>query len=281
MKFISPLRYPGGKNRLAKFVALVCEKNDINGHYIEPYAGGASVALHLLLNGYVQDITINDLDRSIYAFWYSVLCDTEKLCKKIEETDITMANREKQRKIQKNKKEADLLDLGFSTLFLNRTSYSGILDGGPIGGREQKGVYTLDCRFNKTDIIERIRTIAKYKKHIHLFNLDALALIEKKERESEGGSTIFYFDPPYYLKGQSLYMNAYEHDDHKRVSEKIKQIKNAEWIVSYDNTPQIVELYNEFRKKIFSLTHTAYEIREGKEIVFFSDGISRLPRSVF
>ena len=66
----SPLRYPGGKNRLARFVASVCEKNGMEGHYMEPYAGGPSVALYLLLNRYVREIIINDLDRSVYAFWF-------------------------------------------------------------------------------------------------------------------------------------------------------------------------------------------------------------------
>jgi len=273
MKFISPLRYPGGKNKLAKFVASVCEKNNIDGLNVEPYAGGASVALHLLLNGHVRDITINDFDRSIYAFWYSVLNNTEKLCQKIEETDVTLESWEEQKKIQLNKESARLLDLGFSTLFLNRTNYSGIINGGMIGGRKQKGKYKIDCRFNKKDIIERIRLIASFKKNIHLFNLDALALIEKIEKELKDEHVIFYFDPPYYLKGQSLYMNAYEPNDHEKVSERIKRIKNAEWIVSYDNTPQIVKLYTGFRKKMFSLVHTAYEGGEGKEIIFFSKNL--------
>src|SRR5690625_7858960 len=69
--FYSPLRYPGGKSRLAPFIAQLCVKNGISGHYIEPYSGGASVALFLVMNDYVERITINDKDRSLYAFWYS------------------------------------------------------------------------------------------------------------------------------------------------------------------------------------------------------------------
>ena len=69
-KFYSPLRYPGGKNKLSAFIAKICIDNNINGHYVEPYSGGASVALFLLLEGFVNKITINDKDRAIYAFWY-------------------------------------------------------------------------------------------------------------------------------------------------------------------------------------------------------------------
>lgn len=268
MKFYSPLRYPGGKNKLSKFIASICVKNDIKGHYVEPYAGGASVALYLLINGYVREITINDLDRAIYAFWYSVLSDTDRLCDKIRNTEINIENWRKQKEIHNNKdNEKDLLKLGFATLFLNRTNYSGIIDGGMIGGVEQKGNYRLDCRFNKKDIIERIRLISKHKENIHLENLDALELIKKVKKNK---NTIFYFDPPYFLKGQSLYMNSYEHSDHEKVSEEIKNIKNAHWIVSYDDTPQIQHLYKGIKKIDYSFSHTAYKARLGLESIFIS-----------
>lgn len=275
MKFYSPLRYPGGKNKLAKFVSLVCEKNHINGHYVEPYAGGASVALYLLVNGFVKEITINDFDRSLYAFWYSVLNHTNKFCKMIEDTQVSMENWYIQRDIQKNKDKADLLTLGFSTFFLNRTNRSGIINGGVIGGLDQRGNYKIDCRFNKEELIDRIKFIAIHKKNINLYNLDALQLIKTMQQKTRSKNVIFYFDPPYFLKGQSLYMNAYEPSDHKEVSEKIKSIKNARWIVSYDNVPQIQALYKgvNVQKKNYSFIHIAYEPREGKEVLFFSKGL--------
>jgi DNA adenine methylase len=273
MKFYSPLRYPGGKNKLSKFIAWVCEKNNINGHYVEPYAGGASVALHLLINGYMKEITINDFDRAIYAFWYSILNDTEKFCRKIKNIEVTIENRRKFKAIHVNKKNEPLFDLGFATFFLNRTNRSGIIDGGIIGGIAQDGKYKIDHRFNKKNLIKRIKLIASYKKNIHLHNLDALDLIKKIQKKGTNRDTIFYFDPPYYLKGQSLYFNHYKNDDHKIVSEKIQKIKNARWIVSYDNASEIKKLYASTRKKEYTLVHTAYETREGKEILFFSDNL--------
>jgi len=240
---------------------------------VEPYAGGASVALYLLVNGYVKEITINDFDRTIYAFWYSILSDTERFCRKIKNTEITVENWKKFKKIHKNKKAANLFDLGFATFFLNRTNHSGVLDGGVIGGKDQKGKYKINCRFNKESLIERIKFIASYRVNIHLYNLDALDLIKKIQRESVNRNTIFYFDPPYYLKGPSLYMNHYKNSDHKRVSEEIKRMRNARWIVSYDNVPEIKNLYKDIKKKEYSLLHTANEIRIGKEILFFSDNL--------
>jgi len=271
--FYSPLRYPGGKNKLAKFIALLCKENNLNGHYIEPYAGGASVALYLLLNAYVKEITINDYDRAIYAFWYSILNDTDKFCGKLKNIDITVDSWKIFKELYSNKEKENLFDLGFAVFFLNRTNRSGIIGGGIMGGIDQKGEYKIDCRFNKEDLVKRIRNIAAHKNNIHLYNLDALELIRKTKKENMNSDTIFYFDPPYYLKGPSLYMNHYKESDHEKVSEEIQKIRNARWIVSYDNVPEIKKLYASMKKKEYPLYHTAYKTRESSEILFFSDNL--------
>lgn len=273
MKFYSPLRYPGGKNKLANFIALICKKNNIDGHYIEPYAGGASVALFLLFNGYVTKITINDFDRSIYAFWYSILNDTEKFCRIIKRTEINIKNWKKYKEIQKNKTRVSLFKLGFSTFFLNRTNMSGIINAGVIGGIKQRGKYKMNCRFNKQKLINRIKKIAEHKNKIHVYNLDAIELVKKIQKKSKNTQTIFYFDPPYYIKGSSLYANHYQHDNHNEVSKMIKKIKNSRWIISYDNVQQIKSLYRGFKKIEYSLRYTAHKPKEGNEVLFFDKNL--------
>ena len=268
--FYSPLRYPGGKNKLSAFIAKICLDNNINGHYVEPYSGGASVALFLLLEGFVDKITINDKDRSIYAFWHSVLNRTKQLCDLIENAELTVDEWRRQKAIQNNKKTADLLDLGFSTFYLNRTNRSGIINAGVMGGMEQNGNYLMDCRFNKLELVERIKKIANKKKSIRLYKKDAIKLIDKIEQEAIDENIVFYFDPPYYLKASSLYMNHYKDDSHLNVSEKIKGILNIKWIVSYDNVPEIQNLYSDCEKKEYSFKHTVYNSRVGQEILFFS-----------
>lgn len=269
----SPLRYPGGKNKLSAFIAKICIDNNINGTYVEPYAGGAAVALSLLFENFVKDIIINDKDRSIYAFWYSVLNHTDALCDLITNTDINLQEWRIQKDIQNNKEFANLLDLGFSTFFLNRTNRSGIIKGGVIGGLGQTGDYLIDCRFNKTDLIERIRKIASKKNNISLYNHDAIELIDIIQKDFENNNMIFYFDPPYYYKANSLYMNHYKDENHQSVSDKIKNIQNLRWIVSYDNVPEIQNLYSECIRKEYAFKHTAHSSRLGKEILFFSHNL--------
>ena len=271
----SPLRYPGGKKKLSAFIAKICVDYNVNGHYVEPYCGGSAVALFLLLEGFVKKISINDKDRSIYAFWHSVLNQTNQLCELIQNAELTVEEWRKQKEVQSNKKNADILELGFSTFFLNRTNRSGIIKAGVIGGVNQDGNYLMDCRFNKKNLIDRIRNIATKKKKIKLYNLDAIKLITKIQRNKQKENTVFYFDPPYYLKASSLYMNHYESSNHKKVSDKIKSIENIKWIISYDNVPEIKELYSNCQKKEFSFKHTAYKSRIGKEVLFFSNNISQ------
>lgn len=273
--FYSPFRYPGGKNKLSSFIAKICMDNNIHTHYVEPYAGGASVALFLLIEGYVANITINDKDRSIYAFWHSVKHNSSALCDLIDSTDLTIENWLTQKEIQKNKENVDLLELGFSTLFLNRTNRSGIINGGVIGGINQVGNYKMDCRFNKTEIKNRIQIIAKYALSITVSNYDAIQLIDKIQTSNEHQGTIFYFDPPYFLKADQLYMNHYKDEHHKAVSEKIQSIKDIHWIVSYDDNVNIERLYSNCPTKKYSFHHSAGTSKSGKEIIFFSKSLKQ------
>lgn len=271
MKFYSPLRYPGGKGKIADFIKLVIEKNVlIDGHYVEPYAGGASVALALLMNEYVSTIHINDIDQSVYAFWYAALNDTEAFCKKIMDTPITVKEWRNQKKIQKSLNENNITDIGFSTFFLNRTNRSGILKAGIIGGYDQSGTWKIDARFNKKELIQRIEKIALYKERIQLYNLDAIELtkiLEKKLSEK----TLYYFDPPYYKRGEELYINFYNYDDHQKIAKTIGRMKKKKWIISYDNEPEIKKLYSRFRQNIYNLNYCAGKSNKGQEVMIFSD----------
>lgn len=272
-KYVSPLRYPGGKLKVVDYVKQLMEVNDLKGgRYIEPYAGGASVALSLLFCKYASRIKINDKDRAIYAFWYAVLHETDALCRMINDTPVTMDVWQAQHELQKHKEDTDLLELGFSTFFLNRTNRSGILNGGVIGGKEQQGTWKIDARYNKRDLIERIEHVAGYADLIELTSMDAVELIKRYKR-TPAAKTFCYLDPPYYVKGQDLYLNYYRDEDHKDIAEAIKKFK-GKWIISYDAVDFISELYKDYRQKEYYLSYSAGNPAKGKEIMVYSDGLT-------
>ena len=278
--YYSPLRYPGGKRKLARFIAAVCRVHGIDGHYVEPYAGGAAVGLELLFTEQIREITINDLDRSVYAFWRSVTRHPNKLCQKIRNTEVNLKNWKKAKEIQANKMHANILDLGFSTFFLNRTNYSGIINGGILGGINQDGPDKIDCRFNKDALIGRIMQIAKRSAQIHVHNKDAMELVEYLSDLHVENNMLYYFDPPYYSKGAYLYMNHYQKSDHQKISDIIKKITHAKWIVSYDNVSEITQYYSRYANRKYSPYHTARSSRIGNEIIFFSRNLSQVDKAI-
>ena len=72
------------------------------------------------------------------------------------------------------------------------------------------------------------------------------------EHNKDLENTLFYFDPPYYVEGHSLYVDYYKKTHHQIVSNKIKQMQNAHWIVSYDDAPEIRSLYSDCQMKTSS-----------------------------
>lgn len=273
MKFNTPLRYPGGKGKLTGFIKMVFEQNGLlDGHYVEPYAGGAGIALNLLIDGYASCIHLNDLNPAVFAFWDSVINHPEALCRAIHDVDVTIEEWHRQKAILNDPTNHSTLEAGFSTFFLNRTNRSGIILGGAIGGKNQGGAWKLDARFNRDDLIRRIERIALYRSRIRLYNLDAEELI-KNVLPTLPSETLIYLDPPYYIKGRGLYENHYFHDDHLNIAKLVKERITHHWIVSYDNVPEIIEMYKDSPTITYDINYSVQDRYKGSETMFFSNGL--------
>lgn len=266
----SPLRYPGGKHRLAGFIQLAIQNlNMPYCTYVEPFAGGAGVALSLLLDGTVNHIVINDYDKAIYSFWRAVRQEPASLIELIQNTPVTIDEWHRQKEIYSTS-TAYSLDLAFATLFLNRTNRSGILNAGPIGGYAQDGEWKLDVRFDKEAIIAKIKLIAKERERITVYNKDIISLL-RNYVSLFGDNLFFYFDPPYYNKGQKLYKNFFTPQDHKRIYDVITNEINSPWIITYDDVSQIAEMYSDYEMRHFDLTYSAANKGTASELMIFSD----------
>ena len=273
----TPLRYPGGKTQMAPLVLDVLRLNGLQqGFYCEPFAGGAGIACKLLVDGHISEAWINDIDVSIHAFWHSVLHASDDLCDLIERTPITIEEWHRQRAVQDGKRRS-VLALGFSTLFLNRTNRSGILRAGVIGGLEQRGAYALDCRFNRQDLIRKVRRLAMYKDQIKLTQDDGRDYIATTVRSLPQKSLV-NIDPPYFAKGPELYTSFFSADDHADLARAVRAIKRP-WLLTYDDAPEIAALYAGLPSTRMSLTYYAQVKRRGTELLVAAPGL-KLPASI-
>ena len=271
----TPLRYPGGKGKLAAYVKRLMKANHLlDGEYVEPYAGGAAIALELLLHEFVTRIHINDISRPVYAFWRSVLHQTDGLCRLITDTPLTVKSWDAQKKVFSHQDDHDDLGLGFATFFLNRTNRSGIFNGGIIGGRNQTGRWKIDARYNATELVHRIESIASLRRRISLTRQDALRFL-RAGIVRWPARTLIYLDPPYYVKGRDLYYDFYQHEDHAEIAEFVTQeIVRQKWIVSYDNVPPICDLYEKCGYAVYDIAYSARSARRGAEVMFFCDDLN-------
>jgi DNA adenine methylase len=270
-KLYTPLRYPGGKARFAPLIAEVIATNKLTGgHYLEPYAGGAGVALSLLIDNVVEHIHINDADPAIAGFWRVASQQTAELVTMVATEPITMDAWYHWRGVMLGQVAGTELERGFATLFMNRTNRSGILKGGVIGGKAQAGSYKIDARFMRDELCARLERIGQHAEGIHVYEEDALALLRRCHQLLPVKSLI-YLDPPYYVKGAGLYRNFYKHDDHVKIAQLLgRQYFNRPWVVSYDNADEIREMYAYTTPYAYGLNYTAQRRYTGSEVMFFS-----------
>jgi DNA adenine methylase len=275
-RYLTPLRYPGGKQRLTPFVEELLETNNlIGGNYVEPYAGGAGVGIELLLRRKVRRIYLNDSSRHIYAFWYAVKRHATLLSKLVRKASLSIKEWERQREIARHPDQHDLVALGFSTFYLNRCNRSGVLTAGVIGGKAQEGKWLIGARFSRNELARRIDAIAERARDITVANMDAEKFMVDKVNDLPK-ATFVYCDPPYYARARRLYLNIYRPDDHVRVASVIQNRLIRPWIVSYDADDHIERLYKDRKQFRYSIMYSAMHSYAGTEVFIFSDRV-RLP----
>jgi DNA adenine methylase len=267
--WVSPLRYPGGKAALADFLAdLIALQRPRPRVYVEPFAGGAGAALRLLYGEHVDRVVLNDLHPGIAAFWRAVFQHTDELIERVRTCELSIDAWQSYHAQFISGKGSDI-DLGFATLYLNRTNRSGILYGRPIGGLDQTGGWKIDARFFRSRLAERIRLLGGYRERVEVKQDDALELLAHLDTSS----ALLYVDPPYILRGRQLYLNTLTWEDHQRLAKLLTE-NHRRWLLTYNADPRVSEvLYKDMRCLLFSIRHTAAVQHRGSEYVVFSPGL--------
>jgi DNA adenine methylase len=275
---LSPLRYPGGKRRLMPYVAAALEENRLQPDlFVEPFAGGASVALELLATARVRRIGLAERDPYVASFWHTVFFDSEWLCRQVEQVDVTLKTWQRMKSTRFRSKRAQAL----ACLFLNRTSFNGTLHdhAGPIGGQKQAGDYKLDCRFPRARLVRRIRTcaaLAEGDSVAFVREADALDVIRDARRGFGHENVFLYLDPPFWGKASRLYRFSFTVADHTRLANALRHLR-VPYLLSYDAAPEIEQLYsgNGSLQQRVELLYTATQRTAEQELVI--SNLQRLP----
>ena len=268
----SPLRYPGGKAVMTPFFVDLFKVNNMRHvTYAEPYAGGAGAAINLLLSDVVDRVLINDANIGIYSFWYYLTTEPDRFIQSVIDIPVTLEQWHIEHQLSATAKEPSLA-LGLATFFLSRTNRSGVISAGPIGGnsieKQDNANYKIDCRFNKEDLVWRLRQIASKADRIIVSNLDAIEFLRGLDP-----NTFVYLDPPYYVKGKCLYMNHYRHENHEQLAAFLRHEALFQWVLSYDDVKEIREMYDDMDLYRFPLSYTVQGTKKGMELMTHSRDI--------
>lgn len=266
----TPIRYPGGKTKLYPEIRAILEMNDLLGHpYAELFAGGAGLAIKLLLKGDVSSIVINDYDRAVYCMWDAIVNHAEEMCEFIDSAVLDIETWKKVRDMYQNHDGVGDFELGKAAFYLNRTNVSGILSGGVIGGLDQTGNYKMDVRFNRKTLKKKIMDIAARRDDIEVTRLDAEDFIDDRMGDSE---LFAYLDPPYVQKGPGLYRSAFDEAKHRSLARKVGDAR-SKWVVTYDADKLIDDIYGDYKRGDLEISYTANVKTIGREEIILGPGL--------
>jgi len=264
-RYQSPFRYPGAKSGLAPVIGeLVNSAEKSIGRpqlLVEPFAGGASTALRLVGSGMVERVLLADIDPLVARFWQVAAADTEWLIDRMWSEPVTLDRWDYWRSWRPSRLSDR--DVAMKCLFLNRTTFSGILHGraGPIGGRRQVSEYKIDCRFNKKSIEQRLRFVGDLYKTNRIVDVwckdwhATLSDVAEWYPQLLPNRIIAYLDPPYLDRSSRLYARSFDPGggygsrdardpgewsgsaEHYRLAEYLRRMAQFRWILSYDNHP--------------------------------------------
>jgi DNA adenine methylase len=195
-------------------------------------------------NRNVFSIWINDKDPGVTALWTSVMKYPEQLKSLVKAFKPSSNVFLEYRDILINNTIAtsDIVVIGFMKLVVHQLSYSGL--GTKAGTTESKN--KIDSRWSQAAICRKIDNINGKFSKLYIPNKECTAFDFEPLLDQYKKNCVIYLDPPPYKKGNSLYQYGFSIDDHQRLAESVRKTKNR-WLLSYDNCPEVKELYKGFK----------------------------------
>lgn len=277
-RYVSPLRYPGGKARLADYLAHVLESQSGQMDpevWFEPFAGGLGAGLTLLDRGQVDYLWFCEANPGLAAFWRMVVDDADGLASRIEQVIPDLDTYGRAQEALASPALVDDGDLAMAAFLVNRCSRSGMVAPkvGPIGGRSQTGRWGVGARYNATALAERVRRLGRISHRMRFLSNDGLAALSSLKDSGIEDEVVVFADPPYVRQGGRLYDHGFTPQQHWSLAQALND-SPARWLLTYDAEPLILEdLYPNRRVVRFDATYTAATTRVGQEYLVLGSGL--------
>lgn len=222
----SPFRYAGGKFYARKLILEHIIEHDC---YIEPFTGGGSI---FFAKEKVGHNILNDVDEELINCYLQIRDNVESLIALLDGIPATKENHHFYKNIYK---PTNNLERAFRWYYLNRTSYSGIMN--PVNcywGYGDK--YSMQPKNWPT----HLRRCSVKLQGVTLSCRDFEAVIEA----APDGAFLFV-DPPYFNADQDkFYSYSFGHEDHVRLAMILGEHRHRlRFLVTYDNSPEVRQLY--------------------------------------
>lgn len=250
----SPLRYPGGKFYALKFILPILNAVPHTTFY-EPFFGGGSVFFGKRKS---KMNFINDYDNDIVNF-YKVIQNKNLITKFISLFDNEVATPQRHHEI-KNFEPKNNFQRAYKTYYLNRTSYSGIINK-PAWG------FAVGASSPPQNWKQFLINAHKKLQEVKISNIDFRNyLLNINDNES-----ITYIDPPYLNADQKrAYQKSFEFDDHVDLQTLLRQAK-FKFILSYGDCHEIRNLYDwayiSNREWFYNTANSKGARKIGKELI--------------
>lgn len=271
---MSLIRFPGGKSKLRYSILKRLLERDSNiTEYREPFFGGGSIGFEFLKNTNNKKVWINDKDTSLVCLWNAVIKYPELLKEKVKafvpSVEMFFSIKNELLTLQPQN-VTDTVDIGFKKLAIHQISYSGLgtKSGGPLGGIDQQSKYKIDCRWSPKTLCKKIDNLHKLISKFVIHDNECSNLDFQQLLDDTTDIALVYLDPPYFVKGNDLYQCGFTYEDHVRLAESLRYTKHS-WVLSYDDCPEIRELYQWAFIEELSVNYTINGSRAKKELLIY------------
>lgn len=250
----SPFRYPGGKTwfvpAFRQWMQSLNKKPEV---LVEPFAGGATIALTAVCEGWTDHAVLIELDPDVAAVWQVITSgDAPLLAEKILSFDLSLDSV----KSELSHVAKDTLHLAFQTVLRNRTFHGGILAAGAgliKSGEAGKGI---SSRWYPQTLAKRFLALHVVRQRLTVLCSDALQSAQGYQRDSK---CVFFIDPPYTAGGKKAGRRLYSFFDLDH-SELFRFCANiaGDFVMTYDNAAEVVALADEqkFQTRLIPMKNT-------------------------